>query len=508
MIYYRNQKEKIERLTDMSGNTIGEYKSNNSAVLNAAKTPNHVIRGVSLLLFCFFICNISPERANAVASSIPIYINNTLAISDVPPFIEDGVTMVPIRVIASELGASVDWQSPRVLINDGGREIILTIGNNTAVVNNADVLLSRSAEIRNGRTFVPLRFVAESLGASVNYSMGQIYIWSETPARLNHGNIQNGGRVVEDDTTVYWAVNGQLFRMDKASGDARQIDLLEEELPGWGKDWFRHPYIRDIGVSDGYLYCFSYTEILKIDPMTGGVMVVADVSHIVGIEGGPSQLQIYGDYIYCQYDCGKYFFIVKISIEDGSGKSIQTDSLPSSFSIEGDYIYAALGYAVHDPGILKMPLNGRTSSSERFFQGIAYGQLVIHNDKVYFTVGDWGSGFQLQRINKDGSDLETVFDVSICTYNISGNTLYYSLYDKTIETVDTDGSISHSSVAGDLYKMDLLSNEVTKIAEGHIAEIYVLENGVYYIDRDYPQNQQTFNMSFTDEIEIYLSDQS
>jgi len=90
---------------------------------------------------------------------------------DAPPFIKDGRTLVPIRFIAETFGALVRLGCNYTEYNNNSRykniKIILQINNKTAVVNNNKVTLDVPPIIVNGRTFIPLRFIAESFGAEV-----------------------------------------------------------------------------------------------------------------------------------------------------------------------------------------------------------------------------------------------------------------------------------------------------------------------------------------------------
>jgi hypothetical protein len=98
---------------------------------------------------------------------------------DAAPFLKAGVnrTMVPLRLIGQVLGAQVDWleETQQVVIRDirGQRqvEVILTIGSDRAMIDGDPVDLDCPAEllIPPGRTFVPLRFVSEALGARVDW---------------------------------------------------------------------------------------------------------------------------------------------------------------------------------------------------------------------------------------------------------------------------------------------------------------------------------------------------
>ncbi len=87
------------------------------------------------------------------------------------PFIESGRTMVPVRAIAEAFGSNPVWnaEAREVIIKNEASEIKLYIDNKTAYVNGQSVTLDVSPKIVSGRTFVPLRFVSESLKYNVNY---------------------------------------------------------------------------------------------------------------------------------------------------------------------------------------------------------------------------------------------------------------------------------------------------------------------------------------------------
>jgi hypothetical protein len=85
--------------------------------------------------------------------------------------LKDGNTLVPLRGIFEKLGAEVKWDQDTQTVTaiKGGTSIKLTIGAQTANVNGAAVQLAAKAEIINGSTMVPLRFVSEALGADVQW---------------------------------------------------------------------------------------------------------------------------------------------------------------------------------------------------------------------------------------------------------------------------------------------------------------------------------------------------
>lgn len=101
-----------------------------------------------------------------------IIVNDHIVYSDVYPYIKNSRTYVPIRFIAEELGYDVKWDgaNKKVTMTNEGTTVELTIGSNKMMVNGKAVLLDAPAEIRDDRTFVPLRAIAEAFGEKVDYS--------------------------------------------------------------------------------------------------------------------------------------------------------------------------------------------------------------------------------------------------------------------------------------------------------------------------------------------------
>lgn len=93
-----------------------------------------------------------------------------LKTNDVAPKIVNDRTMLPARFVAENLGATVIWTSEeptKILITKDAIEIILYIGDKTAYVNGVEILLESPAFIENERTYAPVRFICENLGATV-----------------------------------------------------------------------------------------------------------------------------------------------------------------------------------------------------------------------------------------------------------------------------------------------------------------------------------------------------
>lgn len=93
---------------------------------------------------------------------------------DVLPWInpETGRTLVPIRFVAEAMGAKVTWTPDKpkdVLIERDGLTIHFLIGDNKATVNGRVVYMDQPSILKDNRTLVPLRFIAEAFGAKVDW---------------------------------------------------------------------------------------------------------------------------------------------------------------------------------------------------------------------------------------------------------------------------------------------------------------------------------------------------
>jgi len=109
--------------------------------------------------------------APAFAADMSVNVDGKNVQLDVQPVVQEGRTLVPIAAVAEQLGgdAGFDSATKTVKIDTVDNEIKLTIGSKNASVNTESKTLDVAAQIIDGRTMVPLRFVGEALGAEVNY---------------------------------------------------------------------------------------------------------------------------------------------------------------------------------------------------------------------------------------------------------------------------------------------------------------------------------------------------
>ena len=91
---------------------------------------------------------------------------------DAKPFIdENGRTLIPVRFVTEDLGATVEWnaQDREVYITKDGVYIMIRIGQEIILVNGRTKAMDTKAIIKEDRIYVPIRYVAEELGATVGW---------------------------------------------------------------------------------------------------------------------------------------------------------------------------------------------------------------------------------------------------------------------------------------------------------------------------------------------------
>jgi hypothetical protein len=100
-----------------------------------------------------------------------ILVDGREASADVPPKLIGATIMAPLRFIAEALGASVQWerQRKRVVIQRGGHRITTRVGSHSLHHDGQSETIYQPARIIRGRIFVPLRAVGYALGVGVEW---------------------------------------------------------------------------------------------------------------------------------------------------------------------------------------------------------------------------------------------------------------------------------------------------------------------------------------------------
>lgn len=106
------------------------------------------------------------------------YINGVSRSLDAAPEIKNDRTYLPIRHVVEALGGEVTWSSTNastVQISKDNIYIVLNIGSKYAYVNGVTYTLDDAPYTKNDRTYMPVRFISEHLGAIVDWSASNPY---------------------------------------------------------------------------------------------------------------------------------------------------------------------------------------------------------------------------------------------------------------------------------------------------------------------------------------------
>lgn len=111
-------------------------------------------------------------------------LNDKTATMEAAPFIENNRTFVPVRYLALSLGVSEDdivWSASArtVTLKADDVSVEMAVGGNILYVNDSPREMDVTPVIKNGRTYLPARYVAESLGYKVRWDAANRSVFIE-----------------------------------------------------------------------------------------------------------------------------------------------------------------------------------------------------------------------------------------------------------------------------------------------------------------------------------------
>ncbi|MET3291684.1 UNVERIFIED_CONTAM: N-acetylmuramoyl-L-alanine amidase [Brevibacillus sp. OAP136] len=209
-----------------------------------------------LLLFSFCLLPGLAMAAPAQAQDqLKLMVEGKSVDADVPPVIDQGRTLVPVRVVAEQLGATVTWDdvSRSATIVRGQTTLELTLDRKAARKNGKDVQLDTAPKVHNGRMLLPLRFVSESLGLTVGWEEATrtVIVNSPQTVSVNGTGLAAASNVYVIDGTAFvpvdtlansfglkdWA-NKQTIRQARTIDSVRVAPLNEmKDLLGADAQW-------------------------------------------------------------------------------------------------------------------------------------------------------------------------------------------------------------------------------------------------------------------------------
>jgi len=186
----------------------------------------------------------------AVANVQPLslYVNGRELYLPQTPILQENRVLVPMRAYLEALGAEVGWEPPdRVTAALGERTVTLRIGEQTALVDGVAVPLDVPAQIIGNRTYIPLRFLSEGLGAEVGYdgATRTVTVVTAPPGLLE---VIDGPLNVRQEpstsapilTTVPWGTRLEIVSEEPGA------EWTQVALPGGVYGWVANRYTRTL----------------------------------------------------------------------------------------------------------------------------------------------------------------------------------------------------------------------------------------------------------------------
>ncbi|WP_228469653.1 leucine-rich repeat domain-containing protein [Paenibacillus sp. JNUCC31] len=106
-----------------------------------------------------------------IEGSTTAYIGDHAYALEAAPFIDEGRTYVPLRFVSEQLNASVNWNpdTQEVQIAQNETSVRWTVGDKQVVVNDRLAMNDAPLLMKDGKTFVPVRFISEQFNTTVGY---------------------------------------------------------------------------------------------------------------------------------------------------------------------------------------------------------------------------------------------------------------------------------------------------------------------------------------------------
>lgn len=172
-------------------------------------------------LLILLLCGLGALPAAATTKPIQVFINGRLEPFDVAPTVVGGRTLLPLRGVFEALGAEVTWDPAAQTAHASwpGGAMSLPVGATEVTVRGEKQSLEVPSQIVGNRTLVPLRFVAETLGAQVGwYGQSRVITINTAPQPLLAA-------------TVTHVVDGDTVQVRLAWGQVEKVRLIGVDTP-------------------------------------------------------------------------------------------------------------------------------------------------------------------------------------------------------------------------------------------------------------------------------------
>lgn len=141
------------------------------ATVSDQRSVQHPVENVKMpsIITTTPISNATPPTP--ASNDITVVLNNTVISFEVAPQAIDGYTMLPLRDICNALGIAVDYNSTThtAIMTKGDIVMNHVIGEKTLIINGVEHKFDASSTVVSNRTLMPVRMLAEAIGADVQW---------------------------------------------------------------------------------------------------------------------------------------------------------------------------------------------------------------------------------------------------------------------------------------------------------------------------------------------------
>ena len=173
----------------------------------------------------------SKQQTTTLTGTPVVILDGRQLTFEVPPTIENGRTLVPLRAVFEAMGASVNWDNNTRTVTSvkGITTVVLPIGSTRPTVNGQVWPLDVPAKINNGRTLAPLRFVGEAFGGKVDWNNSTRIITITSPTdTVNRANTV----VIQGNQTNLRSGPATTYDTIDSANEGEKLPILAER-DGW-----------------------------------------------------------------------------------------------------------------------------------------------------------------------------------------------------------------------------------------------------------------------------------
>lgn len=158
---------------------------------------------ILVIILGIMLTYVIPGVPSYTEDEVQIYINGHHLPLESQPVIENGTTLVPVRKIFAVLGSEVEWEDETRTVTGefGDMEIRLVMDSNQVLVNDQVRSMAVAPRIIQDRSYIPVRFIAETFGARVQWMEDERAVYIDSENIDYHGEYYVS-RVVDGDTIV------------------------------------------------------------------------------------------------------------------------------------------------------------------------------------------------------------------------------------------------------------------------------------------------------------------